>query len=400
MPRLRRFCSRLHLWLGLLVGGYLAVMGVSGSVLVFSAEIEHALAPALHRVRPQPQRVPLDALVGAVAARHDGARPTRLRFPKRPDGSVEVWLGGTADVIAYVDPYSGRYLGAVQGNRTPTGFLFDLHAKLLAGETGETLVGLGAVGLLLLAASGAVLWWPGRRNLRKGLTVKRGAPRRRQLYDLHRAGGFYSLAFLVLTAGTGFALVFHEPVQAALDAVTRSPARPAPPQVPPPAAGARPLPLQRLLDAAERRVGAGHVTYLTLPQKPEAPFVVRRRLPDELHPNGRTFVYVDPFTAAVLAVELAHAAPAGTRFYNLFYPLHIGDFGGLPVRLLWVLLGLAPALLFATGFFIWRSRLKPPARQSTTPAAGYRLPAAGSRSPHPPAPSPACGRGGGAQRRG
>jgi uncharacterized iron-regulated membrane protein len=37
--------------------------------------------------------------------------------------------------------------------------------------------------------------------------------------------------------------------------------------------------------------------------------------------------------------------------------LHVGGFGGLGVRIAWLILGLAPPLLFVTGFIMWWTRV-------------------------------------------
>jgi uncharacterized iron-regulated membrane protein len=38
-------------------------------------------------------------------------------------------------------------------------------------------------------------------------------------------------------------------------------------------------------------------------------------------------------------------------------PLHYGNFGGLPLKLLWVVLGLSPPLLFTTAAIMWWNRV-------------------------------------------
>lgn len=42
---------------------------------------------------------------------------------------------------------------------------------------------------------------------------------------------------------------------------------------------------------------------------------------------------------------------------------HFGRFGGLTIRILWVILGLIPAVLFITGFVVWWKRVVVRARQ-------------------------------------
>jgi len=41
-----------------------------------------------------------------------------------------------------------------------------------------------------------------------------------------------------------------------------------------------------------------------------------------------------------------------------FYPLHIGNFGGLVLKIFYVIIGLTPGLLSITGFLLWWRRKK------------------------------------------
>jgi uncharacterized iron-regulated membrane protein len=43
-------------------------------------------------------------------------------------------------------------------------------------------------------------------------------------------------------------------------------------------------------------------------------------------------------------------------------PLHVGSFGGNAIRVAWLVLGLAPPLLFVTGFLMWWTRVVRPQR--------------------------------------
>ncbi len=113
--------------------------------------------------------------------------------------------------------------------------------------------------------------------------------------------------------------------------------------------------LDTLLRQADRALPAV-TTWISLPQTPQSPLVVRKKLSQELHPNGRNFVYLNPHTGRVLQVEHALAAPLGTRVFNTFYPLHIGAIAGMPTRILQVIVGLAPTLLLVTGFVMWKNR--------------------------------------------
>jgi uncharacterized iron-regulated membrane protein len=114
--------------------------------------------------------------------------------------------------------------------------------------------------------------------------------------------------------------------------------------------------LDEIVRRAEAIWPAGQTTWVYPPAGDRAAFMVRRRLPGESHPNGKSFVYVDQYTGEVLRAESAFEAAAAGRFINNLYPLHIGVMGGTATRLLQVLVGLTPSALLLTGFLIWRNR--------------------------------------------
>jgi uncharacterized iron-regulated membrane protein len=373
----RRVAVAVHRWGGLIAGLVVAVLGLSGSALVFREEIDRALNPHLlvvaappnatgpaHPRAPSPPRPPLQPALDALAARFPGEPATRLRLPRRPDASVEVWLGAGPTRYAYVDPYTGRLLGDRRPTEFLTGWLFDLHAHLLAGEAGHQLAGWAAWALVALALTGLRAGWPGRGKVRLALTVARGRPVRRRTYDLHRAGGFWTSALLLVAGVTGASLVFHEAFQRALDGLTGSPALASVPRARG-ATTAPSLPVDRALAEAARRVPDGVVSYVYLAARGEAPVQVRLRRPSELHPNGKTFVTLRPHTGEVLAVADGPGAPLGSRLYSALYPLHIGTVGGTGTRVVLVGVGLAPAALFATGVLLRRTRRRGAARSRT-----------------------------------
>lgn len=45
---------------------------------------------------------------------------------------------------------------------------------------------------------------------------------------------------------------------------------------------------------------------------------------------------------------------------SFIHSLHVGDFAGWPIKALWVILGLAPPVLFVTGFIMWWNRVLSP----------------------------------------
>lgn len=202
------------------------MVSLTGSAFVFKEEIDAALHPEFLHVEPGGARIALQQVVEAVRLAYPEHPPAQIQMPRSPEATYEVTTAGSDPLQVYVDRYRGTILGERRPTETLTNLLFDLHVALLAGVTGERITGIAALLLLALALTGAVLWWPGIKRLRDGLTIRRGANWRRVNIDVHRAGGVWSLAFLLVIAVTGASLIFHKHFAAGLNWLTRSPPPP------------------------------------------------------------------------------------------------------------------------------------------------------------------------------
>ena len=90
-------------------------------------------------------------------------------------------------------------------------------------------------------------------------------------------------------------------------------------------------------------------------------------------------VYLDQFSGEFLTEPARQRRSAGDVIMAWVAPLHVGSFGGTAVRVAWLLLGLAPPLLFLTGAIMWWTRIVRPrlarvrsgdrARRSIAPSA-------------------------------
>ena len=156
----RRFLFNLHLYAGLLVGVLLVFSGLSGSLLVFREEIEAVAYPGLLVTEAQGDRVTVDAVLQTVRRAYPNERAFGIRMPRTPHQTYLVKLNGAHDLFVYVDPYSGKILGARQQTDLVTGWISLLHTQLLSGDAGEIALGIGALVLIGLCLTGLVLWWP------------------------------------------------------------------------------------------------------------------------------------------------------------------------------------------------------------------------------------------------
>ena len=261
-----------------------------------------------------------------------------------------------------VDPYSGEVLGQRERSRpdwSRTGFVRSLarvHGDLLLGAAGRWIMGIGALIWVLTSLVGLYLWWPGRQKLALALAIKRGAGRRRLIFDLHRVSGFYSAPVLLVVAFTGIYLALPttvRPLVAALAPIeiTASPRVNA-------LADAPMLDPDQATAVGRSVFPDGELRRVSLPSGPSQAYGVVFQRPQDIActSGGRSVVWVDPYRGDVLSVSDASNAPPGNTFINWQLPLHNGSAFGVIGRLLVCAAGLIATLLAASGLLIWWQR--------------------------------------------
>jgi len=87
-----------------------------------------------------------------------------------------------------------------------------------------------------------------------------------------------------------------------------------------------------------------------------AAYRVALRYPEDLTPGGRSRVFVDPYSGAVLQAESSRTTAAGTRLVNLNRAVHTGDVFGIPTKIVMSLASLAAVAQAITGTVMWWKR--------------------------------------------
>lgn len=348
--RLRAALSWLHLWLGLTAGLVFAVVALSGTVLAFQRELLWATHPELAR-----DALPMLAQQGTAFSRMAAEwGPRGMSSADLPSTKFPVWQ-------AYFPEGERRYFDAASGEllltRNPGNdwvlWLRDLHTHLLAGETGEEVLGVVGLIALVMLLSGLYLWWPRLRALAQSLRWHSGPPTRRW-FSWHRSTGVLLLPLLLLVTTTGVAMVYSDAVRSAL----RWTFGDGPEMVPPPALTEldQAIDWSKVLIAADGRLPGGELRRIAMPKPGNALVSIRARAAGEWHPNGRSVIWVDPYQAEAVRVHDATAQGAGARASEAMYPLHGGFVGGRFWQWGVALTGLVPGFLLVTGFLFWNAR--------------------------------------------
>jgi len=205
---LRKATFQIHLWSGIGIGLYVLVVSLTGSVVVYSNEIYRAATPAPIIVAQSGGLLTDEQLKGASARAYPGYRVLFISRARNPDQAVSISLqNGNHHKSRLFNPYTGADLG----DSVPLGIrlvsqLLKLHDDLLAGPTGRSVNGVGALLVVILTLTGMIVWWPGIKTWRRSLTVQRNAGWKRFTWSLHSMIGFWSVGFILLFGISGIYL--------------------------------------------------------------------------------------------------------------------------------------------------------------------------------------------------
>ena len=366
---MRRFLFNVHLYLALIAGVFVLILGVTGCIMAFEPEIDHLLNARLSYVTPGAHRLSLAELGAAVQKAFPGERPAGFLLSSDPDISANV---ATRRGLVAVNPYTGEVLGIRPGGQDFLGYVHQLHLRLLIrnrADSGKKIVSWAGIGMLVLMISGLYLWWPVKR-----IGIDRRATGRRFWFDLHNATGIFSLAFLLLLTITGLMIGFEESTVPAFYSLTGSQPSKAPGPPPAPPTGAKPITPDQAMEIARAAIPGTFPFQINVPG-PKGTYQIRSRFPEDLTPGGRSRVIVDQYSGAVLFAEGSRTAPAGARMVIVNRAIHTGDIFGIPSKFLMSLASLMAAVQVITGVIMWwkrtrarRSRSEP--RASASGAGG------------------------------
>ena len=328
-----KLLSLVHRWAGAFLGLLLALLGLSGAILVWEGEwigLPGTGDPVTEDVRQ------VAAITERAAATGD---LSRITFASEEIGLHQVTFanGGGAYVRqdgTIVDQWSGLW-------ERPELWLFDFHHHLFAGHTGETVTGIAGIAGLLFVVTGIILWWRSRRAFRFRLWPERLAPG--PVVRQHRDLGLVAAPLLLASLLTGVMMLF-EPVRSALLGAEDRPKIERALAVPTTPAAALAYSKAQFPDAQLRRI--------SLPNEPDGSIVVRLRQSFEWTPNGRTQLSFAP--EGLVTIEDAAKANASARLAEKLYPVHSAKVGGWAWKLAMTMSGLALALLgFLAVYAFW-----------------------------------------------
>lgn len=354
----------LHKWSSLVCTAFMLLLCITGLPLIFHHEIGHLLGTEVE-AREMPADTPrlsLDKVLAIARAEH----PDRVvQYASQPEDSPYLWFVTMTPTPAPTDDFRSVAVDARTGEvyerpRVDQGFMwvmFKLHVDLFAGLPGMLFLGLMGFLLLVAIVSGAVLYSPFMRKLDFG-TVRCERRVRLKWLDLHNLLGIVTLVWLFVVGATGMLNTWadlmvkywqHDQLSALL----------APYQGQPTVPLAERGSVQVGLDKALAQLPGKELSFVAFPgtaysSPHHTTFFLRGNEP--LSARLLQPVLVD---ARTLAVTSSPELPWYLTALLVSQPLHFGDYGGLPMQILWAVLDIASIIVLGSGLYLWLRKGQP-----------------------------------------
>jgi uncharacterized iron-regulated membrane protein len=382
----------VHKWTSLICTAFLLVICLTGLPLVFHEEIDHWLEH--HHYVTLPAGTPTASFDRFAATAH-ALHPKDIvasMYADDDEPQVYVWMAPSFAAMK-TDPdvmYSIRFDArtaqvletskpAKQQSKTFMDVMLALHTDLFVDLPGELFLGFMALLFVIAIVSGVVLYGPFMKKLDFG-TVRRRHSRRLTWLDLHNLLGIVTVAWALVIGLTGvlnelstplFGLWQQTDVKRLLasyegQAVAPQDALPS---------------VQAALQTAQQAVPGMRITSVVYPGNPFGSpyhYLFWAQGGHTLTSRLLTPILVNARTGALSGVV---GMPWYLRALEVSRPLHFGDYGGLPLKILWTLLDLLTIAVLASGLYLWIARRKAHAERLASLLAAHEAAITSEASP-------------------
>ena len=344
MMNAKKVFRKIHLWLSVPAGIFIALICFSGAMMVFEKEITELCRHDLYFVQEvKGSTLPEERVVENVTATlPDSVTVTGVKTFPEADRAWQVSLSKPRRASVFIDQYTGEIKGRYE--RLPFfDTMFHLHRWLLdpSKSIGKWIVGVCTLLLVIILVTGLLMWLTNRKKpLTQSLKISCNKGWHRFWHDLHVAGGIYATIFLLAMALTGLTWSFSWYrtgfyAMLGVDASAVGHGRPATEQVAAPRHHHHEAPAA--LDSTSHRRTEGNRSGRT-------------------EGVGRHGNHSEAKAAEATPRSGSNDRAASVR--STIYKIHTGGWGGIIAKIITFLAALLGATLPITGYYLWIRRLR------------------------------------------
>ncbi|MFC3711086.1 PepSY-associated TM helix domain-containing protein [Sphingoaurantiacus capsulatus] len=375
----------VHKWTSLICTAFLLMLCLTGLPLIFHDEIDQLTGDAgqapngIASSGTDPRLLPLDTILGKALAARPGEVPVFMAFDNdRSQMTVTTAPApdspGNLMTIQLWDRLTGEPTGQVDESGVMH-FILEMHIDMFLGLPG--MLFLGAMGFLFVIAivSGVVLYAPFMRKLAFG-TLRVSRSTRLKWLDYHNLLGIVAVAWMAVVGLTGVINALATPImqlwqQTELAEMTR--AYDGQGALDPAKYGS----IDKAMAEARQKLPGNNPQFIAFPggtYSSKHHYAVFFQGDTPLTERLLTPALIDAETGAFTD---ARPMPWYNQALSLSQPLHFGDYGGLPLKILWALLTIFTIIVLGSGIHLWLGKRKSPldARVREVETGGQMVPA-------------------------
>lgn len=351
----------IHRWISLLIVIPFTILSLTGVILIFHEEIDHALGvePTAHHSSKQ-QRPLSDSLSTAQNTYPDEYIISTGYDPEHHPGILLIAMSKPNEGFEqarwlFADINSATLIPRPNERDTLTGFLLELHSNWFLGFTGQLIGAFIAFLVLLSLLSGLVVYTPYVKKFFFGILRFKKGQRLLQL-DLHNLIGSTILGWAFVVTLTGFLLGFGT-VAIGVWQMTELK------MLQEKYHYTHVINTDLLIDdiyAVARNGEAGwyptSVFYPKTEYSTQGHYMVLLQGDEGLNEKMLKIALVNANTGQIDSIE---ELPTYLKLILLSEPLHFGNYGGMPLKILWTLCTLLSLFITLNGAWLWWAKRKP-----------------------------------------
>lgn len=377
--KFNRVVTWLHLWLGLVSGIIVCILGITGCLYCFQQEIWNVAYKKIIYVQQQntTSYLPVSVLKQKAQNILGKDKPVTYitTYPSEPDRAWEFMCYQPGDDKAislfksiktyesvFLNPYNGHITGRINYMHEFFAIVKGIHISLLLNHKyGEPITGTAALLFLILLISGLIMWYPKKWN-KKGINdsfkIKWKAKWKRINHDLHNVLGFYAFGIAFVIACTGLVMSFNWFRALVYVAASAS--------ITPPdfktynsdttkryALNSLDIAFDKTTQLYPHTARVGLIAPLG---KKDAITATAYHIKDVYYNEDN--LYFDQADGKLLGTQVYSKQNNGVKLITMNYDIHIGAIGGLAGKIIAFLISLICASLPITGFIIWLNKKK------------------------------------------
>lgn len=333
-------------WTGLLSGLFLLLMSITGSILVFTDEMEHAADQPLKEFLNPSGSYSYDSSFALVKQKFPGYEVRLYDKPRKNEALVYDLRGRNDSKKVFVNPTRPEIIKTIDGDSQLHRKLLLFHYTFFAGTAGKIFVVVIGVLFLLSVITGFIIFRKAIWKTIRFKTLSRYRGKAAFYSSLHRNVGVWTLLFNLLIIASGLALS----ITIAKNAIKTSGSKPSTSQQ-------VDFSLDSIVERVTRPNPEFEIHLVRIPAYGNTVRISGRHKNDPaVYGDYASYFLINGLSKKTEKKQVMSNLPLTEKLLLMAAPLHFGNYGGIFLKILYCFFGIMPAILSITGFLLWRKR--------------------------------------------